>query len=235
MNSVIKIYSYKIEQQLSENEFQALSQHLPAKTQLKISQYRRWQDRHAMLWGRLLLKTALIREDYPLMCLDNLLLDAYNRPFIDLNVDFNISHSGDYVLCAITKKGRIGIDIEHIRRINIEDFKAFLSNEEWFDVIEAKDTIKRFYHYWTVKESVMKADGRGLNIPPRSIVSYFDHAMLDDKKWGLKKIDIDDHYSCHLAFEQYEAFYLSSVKYDATSYNLSDSVWFPIRIIEICA
>ena len=234
MNEVIKIYSYQFEQMLSEGEFQTLCRQLPNTSQFKISQYRRWQDKYAALFGRLLLKIALSAEGYPLWCLEDLKFDSYNRPFIDSEVDFNISHSGSYVLCAITKKGRIGIDIEYIRNINTHDFKHFLTNEEWLDVTRASDPIRRFYHHWTVKESTMKADGRGLNIPPQSIISYLNFAVIDNKKWGLKKIDFEvDHYSCHLAFERYEAFLLHSVTRNRIYHNLGNNMLYPISIIEI--
>ncbi|MDD5227767.1 MAG: 4'-phosphopantetheinyl transferase superfamily protein [Methylococcales bacterium] len=233
MIDVIRIYYHKIERQLSENKFQALCQQLPDAAQLKILQYRRWQDGHAMLFGRLLLKIALLEEGYPSMCLEHLWFDKYNRPFIDSGVDFNISHSGNYVLCAITRVGRIGIDIEQIKATTVDDFKSFFSNDEWCNVIYANDPVGCFYHYWTIKESTMKADGRGLSIPPQSIISHSDYAVIDNKKWGLKKIDIDmNQYSCHLAFERYDTFHSSSAKHDIIHYNL-DGTFYPVSIIEI--
>lgn len=233
MTDMIRIYCYKIERQLSENKFDALCQQLPSVIQLKILKYRRWQDRYTALFGRLLLRIALLEEGYSQTCLEHLKFDNYNRPFIDSRVDFNISHSGNYVLCAITKNGRIGIDIEQIRAITIDDFKIFFSNDEWCSIANATDPIGCFYHYWTIKESTMKADGRGLNILPRSIIYHSDYAVIDDKKWGLKKIDIGiNQYSCHLAFERYDTFRLSSATQEIVHYNLGGTL-HPISIIEI--
>jgi len=123
---------------------------LPNETQQKILRYRRWQDRHAALFRRLLLKMALLEAGYPSSCLELLQFDNYNRPSIDSNIDFNISHSGNYVLCAISRTGRIGIDIEFIKDIDINYYRNFMSNNE--------APIRRFHDYWTIKESVMDAD-----------------------------------------------------------------------------
>ena len=64
---------------------------------------------------------------------------------------------------------------------------------------EAKDRYEKFFEYWTKKESVMKADGRGVSIPLPDIVIDGEIAMLDENLWFLKEVRFDFHYKCHIA------------------------------------
>lgn len=231
---MIKIYCYRFDTPLPDQQWRIYCDLLPNETQQKILRYHRWQDRHAALFGRLLLKLALLEEGYPSSCLESLQFDNYNRPSIGSNIDFNISHSEAYVLCAISKIGRIGIDIEYIKDIDMSYYKDFMSNTEWDNITYDKSPIRCFYHYWTIKESVMKADGRGLNIPPQDIISYPDHAVIYNKKWGLKKIPINNNqYCCHLAFEKYKQFKSSSISHKIIDYNFGNNTLYPVGIFKI--
>lgn len=231
---MIKIYCYQFKNRLSDEQWSLYCNQLPNETQQKILRYRRWQDRHAALFGRLLLKIALVDAGYPASCLELLQFDAYNRPSIDSNIDFNISHSGNYVLCATSKNGRIGIDIEQIKVIDISYFQNFMSNSEWRDILNHETLFRRFYYYWTVKESVMKADGRGLSIPPQDIICHPDHAIVYNKKWGFKDIPINnDEYCCHIAFEKHEQLKASIIKTKISDHYFGDNTLLPVTIFEI--
>ncbi|WP_333874633.1 4'-phosphopantetheinyl transferase family protein [Methylobacter sp.] len=231
---MIKIYCYQFGNPLPDEQWRMYCDLLPNEIQQKILRYHRWQDRHAALFGRVLLKLALLEAGYPSSCLESLKLDNYNRPSIDSNIDFNISHSEAYVLCALSENGRIGIDIEYIKDIEMIYYSDFMSNSEWHNIIHDKAPISRFYHYWTLKESVMKADGRGLNIPPKDIISYQDYAVVDNKKWGLKKIPIPhNEYCCHLAFEKYKKFKLPSITHKIRNYSFGGNTLHPVDIFEV--
>ncbi|BAP58038.1 4'-phosphopantetheinyl transferase [Thioploca ingrica] len=172
---------------------------LPMVLQQKMNRFRRWQDQQAFLFGKLLLQQALYFMGYPADSLYQLQYNEYNRPFLEQPVDFNISHAGDYVICAITTRGRVGIDIELIKPINLEDFQHYLTPQEWQAIISSPVSYEVFYNYWTIKESVIKADGRGLSIPLRDI--HFEAGMvrLDKHNWFIHPITVDPRYPCHCA------------------------------------
>ena len=184
---------------LPTDKWQDYAEQLPTVLQQRMSRFRRWQDQQAFLLGKLLLQQALYSMGYPADSLYQLQYNQYNRPFLGQSVDFNISHAGEYVICAITTKGRVGIDIELIKPINLEDFQHYLTSQEWQAIVSSPVSYEVFYNYWTIKESVIKADGRGLSIPLRDV--HFEAGMvkLDEQSWFIHPITVDPRYTCHCA------------------------------------
>lgn len=78
-------------------------------------------------------------------------------------VHFNISHSGHYVVCAVGPD-ELGIDVERIRKVNLRVAERFFSASEIHDLMacEEESRMKYFITLWTIKESYLKAIGRGL-------------------------------------------------------------------------
>jgi 4'-phosphopantetheinyl transferase len=99
--------------------------------------------------------------------------NPYGKPYLKdyPNFNFNISHSGDFVVCAIDNNP-IGVDIEEIKYMEYEDIaKNFFTTDE-FDYITKNDSyssLSRFYEIWTLKESFIKCCGRGLAMPLKSL------------------------------------------------------------------
>ena len=174
-------------------------QKLPQGIQTQIMRFKRWQDRHASLLGKILLLEGLKKYGYPPDCLKNLSYSPYNRPFLDDSIDFNISHSGEYVVCAINNEGRVGIDIERMRPLDFSEFRNYMTSEEWNMMHESPDQLEYFYELWTVKESVIKGEGKGLSIPLLDIHWEGETASVSNNLWYIRKILIDPGYSCHVA------------------------------------
>ena len=78
------------------------------------------------------------------------------------DIYFNLSHSGDYVVCVVSNKP-VGIDIQKI--INVEDLlmRRVCSEKEYEKIIESKDINNEFTKLWTQKEAVLKKSGIGIN------------------------------------------------------------------------
>jgi 4'-phosphopantetheinyl transferase len=95
----------------------------------------------------------------------NLVFGEKGKPHISnlKNVHFNISHSGHYVVCAVANQ-EIGIDVERIRKVNIRIAERFFSETEIRDLVKLGETerMQYFITLWTIKESYLKAIGRGL-------------------------------------------------------------------------
>jgi len=84
-------------------------------------------------------------------------------------LSFNLSHSGSWGLVAVATAGNIGVDIEEIRTLDRMERLAqdtFAPGE--YAELSAIDEMRRldgFFACWTRKEALIKADGRGLEIP----------------------------------------------------------------------
>ena len=123
------------------------------------------------------------------------------------HADISVSHSGEIVVCALSTRGRIGIDIELIRPVDIDDFiRVFpASLWEWFHTDDASGAVKpmsvveRFFHAWTRLESVIKAHGEGLSSPLGDFVFDDRRALLGSETWRLHTIPVSDGYVCSMA------------------------------------
>jgi 4'-phosphopantetheinyl transferase len=99
-------------------------------------------------------------------------LNRYGKPELapgvtDQPVRFNLSHTGDLGVCAVTLGHDIGVDVEHLERpVNLSIAKRFFSNQESeaLDCVEASLKQPLFFRFWTLKEAYAKATGRGLAI-----------------------------------------------------------------------
>ncbi len=104
--------------------------------------------------------------------------DEYGKPHaVNIRAGFNISHSGDYVVCAVSDC-ELGVDIEFLRPVNLKIARRFCTAEEleylfghepqpWEFDIKAEDQTAelrdRFFALWTAKEAFCKYTGRGIS------------------------------------------------------------------------
>jgi len=198
----IRIYSTSYKDPVPAGIWQPLLSQLPEELNQKVGKYRRWQDAHACLFGKHLLLAALRREGWS-GNLNALQHTSYGRPYLPGGPDFNISHSGTRVVCILGSQGRVGIDLEEIRDIDIADFKDQFSTEEWQAILAADEPLDLFYHFWTAKECVSKADGRGLNLPLASLVIENNTTiLLEGRSWNIREIKGFRGYACHMASEE---------------------------------
>ncbi len=93
----------------------------------------------------------------------------HGKPFLAEGFpQFNISHSDNMALIAITKDRAIGVDIEKIKPEYKEDVaKRFFSEKEYAALQQLPEAgrISGFYAIWTKKEALIKALGEGLFTP----------------------------------------------------------------------
>lgn len=94
------------------------------------------------------------------------------KPFVcGLNAEFNISHSGDMVVCAVSDKP-VGIDIERIRQVNLNLAKRICTEEELNYIFSSEsEQSMRFFKIWTTKEAYAKYTGEGISQISRSIAN----------------------------------------------------------------
>ncbi len=172
---------------------------LPPDLRMKNLRFTRLSDRMANLAGKLLLIKGLDSLGIQHDNLQKIKYSVYHRPYIDTSIDFNITHSGEYAMCAIIKGAKVGIDIEKMNAIAFDDFAAVFTNDEWKIIKTSANPLKTFYTFWTIKESIAKGDGKGLLMPLNSIYIDEQKGSLDGQVWHFKPIEIDEGYSACVA------------------------------------
>ena len=183
------------------NEFKDFqgTEYLSSERQERFNRYRTEQSKAACLVSGLLLRMTL-GTDYE----KRLIMNQHGKPMLkDHSCFFNISHSGDYVLLAISDC-ELGADIEKIAPYNPKIVKrCFTANEkEWLN--QHPDN-KSFYDLWTGKEAVMKAAGKGFSMNPQS----FDLLPIEDGKheihdrqWFFQWFELDGYQVCIVSSEE---------------------------------
>lgn len=92
------------------------------------------------------LKNQLSREE--------LLKNENGKPYFNNGPYFNISHSGRYVLMAVST-AEIGVDIEEIKNKDMSSLVRIFNEAEAKMIKEHSD----FYYLWCAKESLIKCMG----------------------------------------------------------------------------
>ena len=199
---VLYLYSTEFHTPLPDDSFRLLLGQLPPALQQKPLRFRRWEDAHANLLGKHLLRLALENAGYA-ADLDQLRYSPADKPWLPGGPHFNISHSGNRVVCLLSTNGRVGIDIEHVHSIAFEDFQSQFTPKEWAAIHASASPADTFFRFWTAKESLIKADGRGLGIPLLQLdVSEYRPIPLDGTTWQLRPLDCFPGYAAHFTFEE---------------------------------
>ena len=139
----------------------------------RVARYRFEHLRHDALITRALVRTVLSRYAKVDSRLWRFEKGERDKPEIidpPLPLRFNISHTKSVIVCAVALEYDLGIDVEHVYRdsdvLGITD--RFFSQQEiseLFSLSTEAQQRSRFFDYWTLKESYIKALGGGLSIP----------------------------------------------------------------------
>ncbi|MBP0989656.1 MAG: 4'-phosphopantetheinyl transferase superfamily protein [Oscillospiraceae bacterium] len=125
---------------------------------------------------------------------EDIIFNGSGKPYYRGDMYFNVSHSGDYVVMA-ADKDEIGIDIEKEDASRICITEKFFTKEE-IDWI-SKYPKARFFRAWTMKESVMKAEGKGFEMRPGlfSVIPAIcgEPLDIDGTLWYCDSFRIDGH------------------------------------------
>ncbi len=134
----------------------------------RAAKYHHKKDNDRFLLSRILLRVLLGRYLGSAPETIQLLVGANKKPYVDSltaqKIQYNVTHSGDYILIAIAETS-IGIDVEQIKQdFNYSDLlpECFAQNE----IIATESSLdphQTFYELWTRKEALLKATGKGID------------------------------------------------------------------------
>lgn len=169
---------------------------LPAARRAQLEGWPDSDARRRSLLGSRLLRDGLLRMGYPADSLVSLRYAEHGKPTLDLPLDFSLAHCAGRILCAISTRGPIGVDIEPVGELTAAEFRIYLSAREraW-----AGADARRFYALWTRKEAVVKAAGTLGLAHLRDVRIEQDQATFAGLRWHTAPVPVESGYSAHVA------------------------------------
>jgi 4'-phosphopantetheinyl transferase len=178
----------------------------------RYTAYHRAVDQARFLAGRVVSKALVGRRlgiEPTAVSLDSTCPDCgrpHGKPSVVTNhkpvPELSISHSGELIAVAITDGIPVGVDVEQERDVAVEDLvRMTLSPDELpaFAEVTPADKDTAFFTYWSRKEALLKATGRGLAVsmtkvtvtpwdePPKVLASRSSEVDVD----ALRMAELD--------------------------------------------
>jgi 4'-phosphopantetheinyl transferase len=149
------------------------------------------------------------------------LTNTHGKPFINIpdgNIDiqFNLSHSHELAVVAITRGRRIGVDVERLKPLgyHMKIAERYFSPAEIASLKRQKsEQIDRaFIQLWAGKEALIKAQGNGMSLPLNQIslealIEQPEKTGVQVKQpdqvatWSVNKFKLPAGYAGAVAFE----------------------------------
>jgi 4'-phosphopantetheinyl transferase len=194
---MIQVY-YAYTDILQDTKIDNFIARLSSKTKSKLFALKRKEDRDLLIISSILLSKLLKDSGNNGYKLTDMQYSATGRPFFEgSSFDFNISHTDCCATVAFAENQIIGIDIEKIKEIDLADFENIFPKNVWDRIHASSNKNLSFYHYWTLMESALKADGRGLSlISSNKIQIRNNHVLIDGKEWFPEHLSFDPTISC---------------------------------------
>ena len=186
----------------------------------QMSRYYFAGHRHQYLITRALIRTSLSAY-YPVDPAEwRFGKNDYGKPQISypegvFPARFNLSHTDGLIMCGFARDYDIGVDVEdgkRTTRAGLEGLSSYFSAQEIEDLgkLPPEQQKQRFFDYWTLKESYIKARGMGLAIPlgkfsfkfnENNLSDFSTHPDLNDdaKNWQFWRLPMADRYQVAVA------------------------------------
>ncbi|OAP48716.1 4'-phosphopantetheinyl transferase family protein [Sinorhizobium americanum] len=189
--STIDIWQWSIAAEATQAEA-----HLPllsAVDRARASRFIHAHDRHRFIVGRAGLRLVLSRYLHIPPARIGLAYNAFGKPRIAAamvpELHFNLSHSADVAMLAVSDHYPVGLDIEEIKPLKEDVATHFFSPRECAELaaLPAEHYLAGFYRCWTRKEAFVKAHGAGLSLP----LDAFDVTVGATEPPRLERLDGD--------------------------------------------
>ena len=181
------IYTYYTDVRCLENDilFREKLNCLSPYRQQKIALLRHRKDKNRSLGAGLLLDHGLAVYGLQERSVEYE-IGEWGKPVLKYRPEicFSLSHSGDYAVCTIGDKP-VGNDIECVKEGRLKVADRFFAKEEleWlYTAGEEEERTRRMFRIWTMKESFLKAIGRGMSL------SLGDFAIRMDEESGRARV-----------------------------------------------
>ncbi len=196
---IIKVYTANFEEPWPESDFNRLMTYIPESLRENVLKHDEWELVHGSLARKLLLIHGMKQEGLTESeILDSVEFMTSGKPYIPDAPHFNLSNDGTWAVCCLARDGELGVDLERIKPINLSDYQSQMTYPEWREIYSHMIPLRRFYEFWTIKESVIKADGERESIAVKDIFIRPDVAFCHARYWHIHPVEIDYSYVCFL-------------------------------------
>lgn len=167
---------------MDSHEYNSYLPYLTRVERIRANRIINEEKRHHLILSRGILRTILgnyLNIDPSRV---NIEIQPNGKPVLADNlVYFNVTHSRELLVIAVSQKSEIGIDIEWNDH-GIEPFQSasiVFSQEEFSYLEERSFSLLDYFKLWTLKEAVLKAAGWGFSYPSNSfsVISSKDHSF----------------------------------------------------------
>ncbi|MFC4870244.1 4'-phosphopantetheinyl transferase family protein [Negadavirga shengliensis] len=185
-----------------DSRFEKAVEMLPFSIKSEVMRYRKKDDRFTRVFGKLLLKEQLAAFNFESHQITDVQKSTFGKPFLPIELEFNVSHSGEWVVCAASTICVLGIDIEKINPEAPMEIREFFTPEEMSRINNGDDPASALIRIWTRKEAVLKAEGSGISTGLEKVDTTTDSIAFAGRHWFLQDIFLDPAYHCALASER---------------------------------
>ncbi|WP_192349521.1 4'-phosphopantetheinyl transferase superfamily protein [Algoriphagus sp. Y33] len=167
------------------------------------------EDRNRFLLGKIFLRKIIAK--YLKIADQEVGFDylEFKKPVLPTgySLNFNISHSGDYIVFGFANRHPVGVDVELMdSKVDLYNLiYTSMSSVEISSILNSEFPRDIFYKHWTRKEALLKGVGigltdrlmdinvcDGLNFVPSEISGF-------TSTWSIRNFIMDDVYSVSLA------------------------------------
>jgi 4'-phosphopantetheinyl transferase len=167
------------------------------------------RNQRESLLTRALARTTLSRYRAVAPAAWRFVRNDHGRPYVDppCGLFFNLSNHPTMVVCAVTEGVEIGVDVEPIDRgaavVELAPTVFAVAERSALDRLGEPARHDRAISLWTLKESYIKARGKGLALPLDAFAFHFDEAApritfeppIEDvpARWWFHTVDVAGH------------------------------------------
>ncbi|HLA74976.1 MAG TPA: 4'-phosphopantetheinyl transferase superfamily protein [Gammaproteobacteria bacterium] len=209
---------------LTTSHSTALYQTLSADERARAQRFHFQHDRQRYIAARGILRTILARYlNLPAQHI-KFLYNVYGKPTLQHTLHgqrlcFNLAHSHELAVYAVTMGREIGVDIEYLRPdlADQDIVEQFFSPREVQALRALPSAVQQqaFFNCWTRKEAYIKAIGKGLSFDlnqfdvtlapdePAALLNVHGHPE-ESTRWSLRALPLGPHYAGAIAVEGHD-------------------------------
>ncbi len=160
------------------------------------------QEKEDAVWQELSLTQLLEELSAPLS--PSYIYGKRGKPYFrDIPLFFNLSHSGDYVVCVVSEH-EVGVDIQKQKTVREQQISNRFFHEkekEWLAGLSEKERTAGFFCLWTRKEAYGKMTGEGIVDAAGKDFSELDAQWLKGTSWTEYSLGEDYRIACCVRHE----------------------------------